>query len=274
MRIKVVHETAYRYGSPAKSAVQLLRLTPRDHEGQTVRQWRIDLDHPARLVRREDCFGNAVHSLFLQGPLRGATLTATGELETENEAGMVRGTDERFSPPLFLRTTALSAANREIRTFAQDTVQGEDDPLHKAHALMLAIFRTVAFETGATDVVTTAAEAFERRRGVCQDLTHIFLAGARSLGIPARYVSGYLVQPASAGEQDASHAWAEAFLPPIGWVSFDPANGRCATESYVRVATGLDYLDAAPIRGSHHGGSGETLTVRVRVTEQADGQQG
>lgn len=272
MRVKVVHETGYRYDRPAKSAVQLLRLTPRDHEGQTVRQWRIDLDPPARLVRREDCFGNTVHSLFLQGPVRGATLTAIGEIETEDCAGIVRGTDERFSPPLFLRGTGLSAANAEMRRFAQDAVRGEEEPLHQAHALMRAIVREFAFETGATDVVTTAAEAFDRRRGVCQDLTHIFLACARSLGIPARYVSGYLVQPASAGEQDASHAWAEAFLPPVGWVSFDPANGRCATQSYVRVATGLDYLDAAPIRGSHHGGGDETLTVRVRVTEQLDGQ--
>lgn len=272
MRIKIAHETAYHYGGPAKSAVQMLRLTPRNHEGQTVRQWRIDLDHPGRLVRREDCYGNVVHGLFLEGPVHATTLTVTGDVETEDAAGLVRGTYERFPPGLFLRETQLTAPTREIVDFAQDETRSEKEPLDKAHALMLAIHRRMVFDVGATDVITTAAEAFAHAHGVCQDLTHIFLAGARTLGIPARYVSGYLAQPLSAGEQDASHAWAEAFLPPVGWVSFDPANGRCATEAYVRLAIGLDYREAAPIRGAHYGGSDERMTVRVRVLEAQDQQ--
>lgn len=268
MRITVEHETAYRYRTPVKSAVQLLRLTPRDHEGQTVRQWRIDLDRPTRLFRREDCYGNVVHGLFHDGPLRGTTVTATGDVETADTAGIVRGTWEKFPAELFLRPTPLTAANPHLIGFARRAADHRDI-LDRAHALMIAIHYEMIFDVGSSDVVTTANEAFENRHGVCQDLTHIFIAGARAIGIPARYISGYLTQPHSAGQQDASHAWAEAFVPKLGWVSFDPANGRCATSAYVRLATGLDYLDAAPIRGAHYGGSGETLTVKVDVVETA-----
>jgi transglutaminase-like putative cysteine protease len=123
------------------------------------------------------------------------------------------------------------------------------------------------YDTAPTYATTTAAEAFALKRGVCQDLTHIFIAAARSLNVPARYVGGYFRRDDGVVAQDAGHAWAEAFVPGLGWVAFDAANGMCATDAHVRVAVGLDFLGAAPVRGMRYGGAGEKLAVSVHVDQ-------
>ena len=155
-----------------------------------------------------------------------------------------------------------------IRAFAH-TAAGlmAADPLEGLHHLVQVLHREVGFDTEPTHVATTAAEAFALKRGVCQDLTHILIAAARCLGIPARYVSGYLRRADQVHEQEAGHAWAEARIPGLGWVGFDAANGISVSEGHVRLAIGLDYLGAAPIRGSRHGGGAENLTVKLNVGE-------
>ena len=130
-----------------------------------------------------------------------------------------------------------------------------------------AIFERMTFDTEATDTLTTAAEAFREKHGVCQDFAHLFIACARSLGLPARYVSGYFVHQNGQTEHEAGHAWAELLVPDLGWVGFDPANAVCAGENYVRVACGLDYLGAAPVRGIQSGGNDEALKVAVKVSQ-------
>jgi len=135
------------------------------------------------------------------------------------------------------------------------------------HALLTALNREITFDTDPTHAATTAAEAFALRRGVCQDLTHIFIAAARRLGVPARYVSGHFYRIDGVTEQDAGHAWAEIFVDELGWVGFDATNGICTTDAHVRVAVGLDYLGAAPVRGTRFGGGGEHLKVAVHVDQ-------
>ena len=143
------------------------------------------------------------------------------------------------------------------------------------HRLLVGLNGRMVFDTNPTDSGTTAAQAFRMGRGVCQDLSHVFLSVARQLGIPARYVSGYFHRADGVSDQEAGHAWAEAKVPGIGWIGFDPANGISPTDAHVRVAVGLDYLAAAPIRGSRRGGGRETLDVRLRVdTPPARQQQG
>jgi len=132
---------------------------------------------------------------------------------------------------------------------------------------MARLNREMTFDTDPTHAATTASEAFALKRGVCQDLTHIFIAAARSLGVPARYVSGYFHRADGVSEQDAGHAWAEAHVPDLGWVAFDPTNKISATDAHLRVAIGLDYLSAAPVRGARSGGAGEALQVRVQVNQ-------
>ncbi len=135
------------------------------------------------------------------------------------------------------------------------------------HALLARVHADIAFDTDPTHSATTAAQAFALRRGVCQDLTHIFIAAARTLGVPARYIGGYFHRADGVVQQEAGHAWAEAHIDGLGWVAFDPANCLCATEAHIRVAAGLDYLGAAPIRGMRYGGNSEALYVVVRVDQ-------
>ncbi|BCJ89397.1 transglutaminase [Terrihabitans soli] len=264
MRIRISHDTTYSYGAPVKSAIQILRLTPRNHEGQFVARWKVDIDGEARIVRREDWYGNITHSLNIDGPASEIGIKVSGEVETEDQAGLVRGTVERFPPALFLRQTQLTTADAALADFAASATAGPVGALDKLHALMHALHDLVTFDTNATDVVTTAVQAFHAGHGVCQDFSHIFCAAARSIGIPARYVSGYLMRPGTI-EQEASHAWSEAYVPDLGWISFDAANAICATDLYVRIAIGLDYLEAAPVRGSYYGAAEEHLEVKLRI---------
>jgi transglutaminase-like putative cysteine protease len=267
VRLRIVHETTYRYGTPAASVTQVLRLTPRSHDGQFVHDWRIELDQDGHLRQSADAFGNVVHSLTLSGPLEALTITATGDVETENTNGVIRGQIERFPAPIFLRDTPLTEPDAEIRAFAGDIAGlAGRDRLTLLHDLTTALNRHMEFDTRPTDATTPAAEAFAHGHGVCQDFAHIFIAAARHIGIPARYVSGHLFQK-KAGELVAGHGWAEAMVEGLGWVAFDPANGISATDAYLRVAVGLDYLGAAPVRGSRHGGAEEKLGVKVRVTD-------
>lgn len=266
MRIRISHQTRYVYDSPARSVLQVLRLTPRDSDSQHILSWRVAPNSDGQLKRFEDPFGNLSHAFAADLPIEDIIVDVTGEVETHDTAGIVSGSVERVPDLVYLRETPLTAADDAIRSFASE--HGRDatrDRIAALHALLAAIHRDITFDTGQTDARTTAAEAFGLGRGVCQDLTHIFIASARYLGIPARYVSGYFHRGDGVTDQEAGHAWAEAKVPHLGWVAFDPANGISMTEAHVRVAVGLDYLGAAPIRGSRRGGGGEKLDVRLRV---------
>lgn len=268
MRIRVAHESIYRYGTPAKSAVQLVRLTPRNHDGQYVARWRIEVSADCRLEPLEDAFGNLAHHFVVDGPVSELTVHVEGEIETQDTHGVVRGTLEPFPPSLFLRNTPLTKADAAIMEFAERTREAAaGEALYTLHALQARIFGEFVFDPDPTNTGTSAAEAFALRRGVCQDYAHVFIASARHLGIPARYIGGYFLRVDGTVQQEAGHAWAEAYVGDLGWVTFDPANGISATDAHVRVAVGLDYLGAAPIRGARYGGGGETLAVTVHVDQ-------
>jgi transglutaminase-like putative cysteine protease len=274
VRIHVSHETTYRYDGAASAVVQVLRLTPRNHEGQYVVDWRIDTSANCRLNLHEDAFGNLTHAFTAEGPLTTLQVAVEGEVETQDTGGLVQGTVERFPPSLYLRETPLTRPDAALVAFADETrARSGSDVLPLLHALLARVNADMAFDVDPTNVGTTAAEAFALKGGVCQDLTHIFIAAARSLGIPARYVGGYFHRVDGVTVQEAGHAWAEAFVPDLGWVAFDPANGISATDAHVRVAVGLDYLGAAPVRGTRYGGYGESLEVAVHVEQAAHQSQ-
>jgi transglutaminase-like putative cysteine protease len=272
MRIRVSHETVYRYHEPPKGVIQTLRMTPRNHDGQYVVDWRIDASADCRLDAQEDAFGNITHTFNADGPLDSLRLLVEGEVETQDSHGVVRGTIEHFPASLFLRTTPLTTPDAAIAAFAHDVAAGGGaDGLGLMHALLARVHQEIVFDTDPTHAATTAAEAFALKRGVCQDLTHVFIAAARELGVPARYVSGYFHRADGVVRQAAGHAWAEAHVPDFGWVAFDATNGICATDAHIRVAVGLDYLGAAPVRGTRYGGGAEQLSVTV-VVDQAQRQ--
>jgi transglutaminase-like putative cysteine protease len=274
MRLKIRHQTTYHYETPAASAVQILRLTPRSHDGQFVQHWRVEIDADCRLDRGEDAFGNILHTFSVDGPIKDMTIVAEGDLDMTATDGTIHGTSERLPLAFWIRETRLSRANAAMRDYAKRLSNGEGGHvLASLHALMNAISKDFTFMVGETDATTTAIECFTTKKGVCQDLAHIFVACARSLGIPARYAGGYYMRT-DLVEQDAGHAWAEAHVDGLGWVGFDPANGICVTERHVRVAIGADYLDAAPIRGMRIGGAGERLEISVSVKQGREISEG
>ena len=267
MRIVISPDTLYRYERPPSSVIQTLRLTPRNHDGQYVVSWRLHISVDCPLIAQEDAFGNLTHTFSADGPIDELVVHVEGEVETEDTHGVIRNAVERFPPSLFLRETPLTQADDAIMDFARQATRGTDTALPRMHALLGALNTEIVFDTDPTHTATTASEAFVLKRGVCQDLTHVFIAAARSLGIPARYVSGYFHRIDGVVEQEAGHAWAEAYIPDLGWVGFDPTNGISATDAHLRVAVGLDYLSAAPVRGTRMGGAGEEMSIRVRVDQ-------
>ena len=272
MHLLIDYRTDYRFTSPQMRVIQLLRVTPASHAGQIIVDWTIDVECDARLRTHEDGYGNKATMLYVAGPVDHVTVAVQGEVFTDDTAGVIRDAPEPLPPDLFLRPTTLSLPSPDIASLARELGRIEADPLARAHLLNREINRRLSFDPGKTQVDTDAASAFAAGHGVCQDFAHIFCAAARLWGVPARYVSGHLFRRDGAERQPAGHAWAEAWIEGLGWIGFDPANGICADDAYIRVACGLDYAAAAPLSGARTGGGAESLDVEVRV-RQSQGQQ-
>jgi transglutaminase-like putative cysteine protease len=265
MHISIRHETHYRYDAAGSFAVQRLRLTPNDNPAQKVLSWTIEAAGISDAAQYIDGFGNRVHLITHSKPYEELTFIASGEVETVDQGGVLGNLGEPANPLLFLRATPLTASSAAIEVLADGLPAGR--MLDRLHYLLEAIAGRVAYVTDATDAATSAGEAFDAGQGVCQDHAHIFIAAARKLAVPARYVTGYL-HLESERSAVANHAWAEAWIADLGWVGFDPANHICPTDRYVRLACGFDAASAAPITGTRRGGSGEALRVDVIVRQQ------
>jgi len=266
MLISVRHVTHYRYAEPASYTIQSVRLTPLSFKGQRVLEWQVRVAGAGPALQLRDGFGNVVHLATINARHQELVIEAGGTVDTEDCNGVVAGLNKAAPPRVFLKETAQTKADAAIRALAL-AVPGTDT-LEKLHALLGAVRDRVEYVAGATDSHTGAAEALADGKGVCQDHAHIFIAAARCLGIPARYVTGYLVIDGESTSR-AHHAWAEAWVESLGWVGFDVANRICPTDRYVRLACGLDAGYAAPIIGSRRGGSTETLEVSVAVQQQS-----
>ncbi len=274
MLISVRHVTRYVYAEPVSYTVQSLRLTPAPFTGQRIADWHVHVPGCAKPLEFTDGFGNTVQLVTLSAVHHELVIEAGGTVETQDCDGVVAGLAKAIPPRVLLKETAQTRPDAAIRELAQ-SIEGKDT-LGKLHALAGAVRDRVEYVAGITDAHTSAAEALADGKGVCQDHAHIFIAAARTLGIPARYITGYLLMNDTgddAGPTDAHHAWAEAWVESLGWVGFDVANRICPTERYVRLAAGLDASYAAPIVGSRRGGAGEKLEVSVAVQQQQSAQQ-
>ena len=271
MRLHVRHQTAYHYDRPIAYAIQTLRLSPQPYDGMSVLHWRIAGETRRPLPGFIDGFGNLTHCHTVNHPHTSAAVFVEGEVETRDTGGVILGAAETLPPAFFLRRTKLTEPVPGIVALAGDSMIGAA-PMDRLMALMEAVSTKVAYQPGVTFSKTTAGEALGLGAGVCQDHAHIFIAAARSSGIPARYVGGYLWPGEGGPDEQASHAWAEAFVPDVGWVGFDASNNLLAYEAHIRTAVGLDYWEAAPVRGLRRGDAEETLAVKVHVT-RAQAQQ-
>ena len=264
MRLTITHKTEYRYDHPDAYALQRLRLQPQSNESQRVLDWSVVVEGATEEVGYDDGFGNATRLVSVIPGEMVLSATASGVIETVDRSG-VSGPHRGYAPLwLFRQETPLTVPGEAIRALAAHAAKGSK-PLEQLHALLHVIVERVAYEKGVTTTATSAEEAAAKGAGVCQDQAQIYAAAARLLGMPARYVSGYLL--VEGGNEGASHAWAEVHVEGLGWVAFDPANGISPDERYVKVATGRDYRDACPISGFRLGESAERLAVHVTVEQ-------
>ena len=268
MQMYIRHETRYRYDRPVKYSVQSLHLTPRRDPSQRSIAWSIN--SPGRRLEQVDAYGNISHLLTIEEPHREITIVVNGVVETaDTEARQDEGP---ISPLAYLAPTKLTMPNDDIKAFAQGALANISEPRARAQALAEAVSGAVRYRSGASEVQDSAAVAFKSREGVCQDHAHVYLASARAIGMPARYVSGYIYT--GDAKDAASHAWVDVWLgTDLGWQSMDVTHTRPAVRTYCRLAVGRDYLDAAPVRGVRQGGGGEIMEANVTVAESALQQQ-
>ncbi|MGN6288284.1 MAG: transglutaminase family protein [Sphingopyxis terrae] len=267
MFLRVEHTTHYRYDAPVGYALQQLRLTPKDRPGQQrIHDWTIEVEGGEKQLHYVDHHGNGVDLIAVHGGDAELVIRCHGAVELLTTDGVIGA--HRGAMPLwtFLRPTPLTRAGRGVRALTAGLGRDFANDIERAHALSAAILDRLAYCIGVTDAETTAEQALGGEGGVCQDHAHIFIAAMRHLGHPARYVSGYLSMD-DRTHQDATHAWAEAYFDHIGWIGFDVSNGHSPDQRYIRVATGLDYRDAAPVRGMRYGAAQENLVVQLQVQQ-------
>lgn len=267
MLLTVDHLTRYRYDTPQRAVVQSHRLTPARFDGQRVLSWSVTVSGGEMGGAFRDGAGDFVQGWTVKGPVTEIEVRVQGQVDTTDLAGVLRGHRELVPALAYLRDTPATTADAALKALAESAVQ--DDPLSQAHSLAFAVAGAIAYRPGTTHSHTTAAEALAQGEGVCQDHAQALIACARHLGIPARYVAGYLFSSEDGQPHEASHAWAELHVPGYGWIGFDPANRCCPDARYIRLGAGLDAAEAAPIRGISRGPGDETLTVTVAVQSQA-----
>lgn len=267
MRLAIRHTTHYNFGQPVNQGLQRLRLTPKKTQGQTIVDWKMHCEGARQELEYDDQNINHVTLISLEPGTRELVITCEGTIETQDNSGIF-GTHSGHMPLWsFCSQTDLTRPGPRMKALLANLPKKPEDTLELLHALSAEILENVAYEAGHTDAGTTAEEAVAAGHGVCQDHAHIFIGLARALEVPARYVSGYLMLDDRV-EQDAAHAWAEAHVRGLGWVGFDISNGISPDERYVRVATGRDYREAAPLTGINFGSAEEVLHVELAVEQQ------
>jgi len=265
MRLEIRHRTNYAYDPAVHRAALRLRVFPTEFDGQLAEAWKVTVngEEVAPLLRTG--YGDRIALWHAHQPVEAIEVLAEGVVSTTDCAGVVRGLHANPPPGIFLRGTPLTAIDDAIREIGEGARR--EGALDTLHALSEGVIEAVEYRSGVTDATTTAAEAVAIGAGVCQDHTHIFIAAARAIGVPARYVAGYLLSENGLVESHETHAWAEALVQGLGWVGFDASNRVCPTERYVRLCSGLDARDAAPMRGAFLGLGDETLDATVAIAE-------
>jgi len=269
MKLNIRHSTIYDYDQPGGQLIQRLHLSPKSGMSQTVLDWKVSAPGMDQALVYTDAFGNITHIVSSQLDTAEVEVVAEGSVETTDTAG-VMGLDNGQVPlGAYLSPTMVTQPNAAIRALARR--HSGESGLELLHGLMGSVRDAIDYEIGASHAHTTAAEALKEGKGVCQDHAHVFIAAARELGVPARYVSGYMAT--TPGElAEASHAWAEAHVEKLGWVGFDVANRMSPDDRYVRVAVAMDVNGARPVKGIRRGyqQSGEHLRVEVLVDPAAE----
>ncbi len=283
----IVHDTTFEYARPVSVSHQLLRLAPRESLRQKALHNRLIVE-PAPVMRktRNDFFGNEITYMTVQTPHARLTIRSTSRVEVQRiDAALLNlgpnWEDVAAALDLPSNRAALEASqfafaspyidiDDDVGSFARETFTTNKAFLPAVMELTAKIYREFVYEGGVTDVWTPVSEILANRRGVCQDFAHLEIAALRSLGLPARYMSGYLLTYPAEGKErlvgaDASHAWLAVWCPDFGWIEFDPTNNMMPSDEHITLAWGRDYGDVSPTTGIIVGGGAHTVKVAVSV---------
>jgi len=265
VKLHIRHRTDYRYAAPVAYSIQLLRLIPREDGVQRVISWHVDV--PGRRCLQTDAFGNRSQLVTVEGTHSELAIEAHGVVETQSDTGGWIVDDGRLSPLAYLAASTLTQPDEALAKLAEGLFKPGMTLHDDAQQLLDRVTSAVNYRTGVTGVTDTARDALKRGEGVCQDQAHVALSACRAAGVPARYVSGYLLDEAAA--HAASHAWIDIWDDSRkAWLSCDVTHKRVAGGNLCRLAVGRDYLDAAPVRGIRRGGGDEAMSVSVQVSAQ------
>lgn len=280
VRYAIEHVSRYRHASRVRRCAMLLCLEPRGDRGQRLLRFGVETRPSGGLSRERDSFGNVRHVLDVHEPHRVLEITASSTVESTPPAALpaslgasawqeVHALAGSFSNWDFVHPSALIPATAALSAFVdRHRIRRGSDPLESLVRLSETLHRRLDYVPGATSAESPVDHVLRTDRGVCQDFAHAMIAIARSWGIPARYVSGYLHVTAQSDDhvpENTTHAWVECWLPGLGWIGFDPTNRSLVGAGHVRIATGRDYRDVSPTRGIVHGGGNARLEVDVRV---------
>lgn len=272
MRLSINHTTRYEFSEPVVHGLHRLRLKPKDTHGQEILSWDMHLEGAEVEVEYEDQHHNHTTLIEIEAGVREVSIMCQGQVATSDHAGVIGQHAGHMPLWAFLRPTSLTRAGLKVRALVAGVDADRENRLEFLHALSDAVRNSIEFEPGATGVDTSAEQALTLGRGVCQDHAQVFISAGRLLEIPMRYVGGYLMMDDRI-QQDAGHGWAEAHVEGLGWVGFDVANGISPDERYVRVSTGCDYREAAPVTGIAFGAGETSLSVDLSVEHNPLGQQ-
>lgn len=268
MKLEIVHSTRYRYSGPIAETVMEVRLQPMNGNGQRCLEFDLDVSSGIKARTYRDGYGNNVHYFNVVRPHTRLIITSRSVVDTGVELDADPG-EELVQDFLRFRSPVKDVPG--VRELARRHPIA--DPLSRPaiekalDELTMTISREFAYDRAVTNVYSSVDEVLDLKAGVCQDFAHLFSAVARAMGVPARYVSGYIHTPGGGGASSASHAWAEAWVPGRGWLGYDATHPVRTGENHVRVAVGRDYTDAAPTRGIYVGSATGTMNVGVRTRE-------
>lgn len=280
-RYRISHHTLYRYGAPVIQSQHALRLSPRllSHQSTNSHELKIE-PTPAWRDEREDYFGNATVLIGIEAEHRELTVTATSDIVVTQPPKPDPKAATPWSPDMvyasriaeFTFPSPHVPITADIAGFAKPSFGAEQTIIGGATDVMRRIYRDFKFDNQATDISTPISQVLTQRSGVCQDFVHLMIGALRSMGVPARYMSGYILTHPPEGQPklegtDASHAWVAAWDPAFGWVEFDPTNDLVNSDEHIAIAYGRDFDDVSPLSGVLLGGGSHTVTVGVDVRE-------
>jgi transglutaminase-like putative cysteine protease len=267
VKLEIVHSTRYRYSGPIAETVMEVRLRPMDGNGQGCLEFDLDVSSGIKPRSYRDGYGNDVHYFNIVRPHTRLIITSRSVVETGRE--LDKPGESLVQDFLRFRSPVKDVPGiRELAGRHAIADPGSRQAVEEAlDELTLTISREFTYDRAVTNVYSAVDEVLVLKAGVCQDFAHLFIAAARAMGVPARYVSGYIHTPGGGGATSASHAWAEGWVPGVGWVGYDATHPVRTSEGHVRLAVGRDYSDAAPTRGIYVGSATGTMEVGVRTRE-------